>query len=77
MSEHFISCPNNCGGEIGFTFEADSDDYGRLYRAGLLAPEHQTGGCKCEFTDEEIEKMETEVANDYAAGEFDSEPDWY
>lgn len=67
MTTTYHTCPK-CGEEIEFEVEYVTADDFQAYQAGMIATELQPD-CKCSFTDDELEAMETEVSDG-----FNSEP---
>ena len=63
MAIAYLTCPK-CSDEIEFQIEWDSADDFAGYNATYMRPQPYHG-CKCEFTDSEIEAMEIEVADNY------------
>lgn len=70
MSETTTTCPKCKEVDLPFQVEHISADDGQWYSAGLITDERE---CDCEFTDAELEALETSVANDYTEGVYSYE----
>ena len=59
-----INCPK-CDDELSFEIEHHSAEDGKWFSAGFIA---DAQNCNCEFTEKEVEVLESETSTDYADG---------